>query len=52
MPYFLKPFTYQQYFLRTRDFLSNTFALYQRPVNWRIERWQYAFHFVAPLLAN
>jgi len=46
------PFTYREYFLRTRDFLSETFRIYQDAINWRIERWEYAFHYVAPRLAN
>ena len=48
----IKTFTYSSDFLRVRDFLSTTFGRYQRSINWRIERWEYAFHFVAPLLAN
>lgn len=48
----LKSFKYERDFLNVRDFLSQTFHHYQRSVNWRIERWEYAFHFVAPLLAN
>lgn len=48
----LKAFNYQRDFLRVRDFLSQTFKLYGRSVNWRIERWEYTFHFVAPFLAN
>jgi len=47
-----KEFDYEQDFLRVRDFLSETFGHFQRSVNWRIERWEYAFHFVAPFLAN
>ena len=43
-----KPFNYDQDFLQVRDFLSNTYRFYQRSVNWRIERWEYAFHFIAP----
>ena len=47
-----KEFNYERDFLKVRDFLSDTFRLYQKSVNWRIERWEYAFHFVAPFLAN
>lgn len=46
------PFEFKRDFLRVRDFLSSTFSHYQSSVNWRIERWEYAFYFVAPLLAN
>jgi predicted N-acetyltransferase YhbS len=37
-------------FLRVRDFLSTTFALFGKPINWRIERWNYARYFIAPML--
>jgi len=47
-----KEFNYERDFLKVRDFLSDTFGHYQKSVNWRIERWEYAFHFVAPFLAN
>jgi len=47
-----KTFNFKTDFLRVRDFLSNTFTIYQYSVNWRIERWEYAFYFVAPFLAN
>ena len=46
------PFDFDRDFLRVRDFLSTTFSLYQSSVNWRIERWEYTFYFVSPLLAN
>ena len=45
-------FDFNRDLLRVRDFLSMTFSLYQSSVNWRIERWEYAFFFVSPLLAN
>ncbi len=38
--------------LRVRDFLSETLGYYQRSVNWRIERWEFAFYFVAAMLAH
>jgi len=47
-----KNFVFNKDFLRIRDFLSKTFGIYQRSVNWRIERWEYAFYFVAPMLAH
>lgn len=47
-----KTFNCTKDFLRVRDFLSKTFGIYQRSVNWRIERWEYAFYFVAPFLAH
>ncbi len=48
----LKSFTYDKDFIKVRNFLSKTYAHYQGSLNWRIERWEYAFHFVAPFLAN
>jgi predicted N-acetyltransferase YhbS len=39
-------------FLRIRDFLVETFSLTDRPLNWRLERWNYACYFVTPLLAT
>ena len=32
----------QDDFLRIRDFLVNTYAYYQRPYNWTIERWNFS----------
>jgi ribosomal protein S18 acetylase RimI-like enzyme len=46
------PFNFDRDFLRVRDFLARTFNHYGHAVNWRIERWEYAFGFVAPFLAN
>jgi len=37
-------------FLRVRDMLSETYAQFDKPLNWTIERWQYARHFCAPML--
>lgn len=42
----------EQDFLRIRDFLMETYRAFERPVNWRIERWNYARYFVAPLLGD
>ncbi|MBM3496940.1 MAG: hypothetical protein FJX72_21855, partial [Armatimonadetes bacterium] len=38
-------------FMRVRDMLSETFHAFPTPVNWRIERWNYARYLVAPYLA-
>jgi len=46
------PFIYERDFVRVRDFLSQTYGHYGHSMNWRIERWEYAFGFVAPFLAN
>ena len=47
-----KDYNHEQHFLKVRDFLSKTYGYYQKSINWRIERWEYTFHFVAPFLAN
>jgi GNAT superfamily N-acetyltransferase len=39
-------------FLRIRDFLVETFSLTDQPLNWRLERWNYARYFITPLLAT
>jgi predicted N-acetyltransferase YhbS len=39
-------------FLRIRDFLVETFSLTDPPLNWRLERWNYARYFITPLLAT
>jgi ribosomal protein S18 acetylase RimI-like enzyme len=36
-------------FIRVRDFLVETFSLYQRPFNWCIDRWNFCRYFVVPL---
>jgi GNAT superfamily N-acetyltransferase len=42
----------EQDFLRVRDFLAQTYGGSDKPLNWRIERWNYARYFVAPLLGD
>ncbi len=39
-------------FLRIRDFLVETFSLTGRPLNWRLERWNYACYFITPMLVT
>ncbi|MGD2250270.1 MAG: GNAT family N-acetyltransferase [Candidatus Methanofastidiosia archaeon] len=36
-------------FIRIRNFLIDTFSLYQRPFNWLIDRWNFCRYFVIPL---
>ena len=36
-------------FMRIRSFLIDTFALYQRPFNWLIDRWNFCRYLVVPL---
>ncbi len=46
----LRKYRPKQDFLRIRDFLSNTYRAFGEPLNWRIERWNYARYFVTPML--
>jgi predicted N-acetyltransferase YhbS len=39
-------------FIRIRDFLIDTYTAFDAPVNWGIERWNYARYFVAPMLGS
>jgi GNAT superfamily N-acetyltransferase len=36
-------------FMRIRDFLIDTFTLYQKPFNWLIDRWNFCRYFVIPV---
>ncbi len=38
-------------FLRIRQFLVDTFALYERPFNWLIDHWNFCRYFVVPVHA-
>lgn len=48
----MRPYDPECDFLRIRDFLSESYARVGRPLNWRIERWNYARYFVAPMLGT
>jgi predicted N-acetyltransferase YhbS/RimJ/RimL family protein N-acetyltransferase len=48
----LRKYKPKQDFTRIRDFLVKTYPLFDRLLNWRIERWNYARYFVAPFLGN
>lgn len=37
-------------FIRIRDFLNATYCTFDAPVNWGLERWNYARYFIAPML--
>jgi predicted N-acetyltransferase YhbS len=39
-------------FLRVRDFLVDSFSLLNKPVNWKLERWNYARYYVLPMLVT
>ncbi len=42
----------EQDFIRIRDFLVGTYGSFDKLLNWRIERWNYARYFVAPFLGT
>lgn len=46
----LVPYNPERDFLRVRDFLVRTYSRFDAPVNWGIERLNYARYFVAPML--
>ncbi|MGB7061483.1 MAG: GNAT family N-acetyltransferase [Candidatus Zixiibacteriota bacterium] len=48
----LRRYKPEQDFLRIRDFLVDTYHVFERPLNWRLERWNYARYFVAPFLGT
>jgi len=37
-------------FICVRDFLVETFSLTEKPLNWKLERWNYARYFITPML--
>lgn len=39
-------------FVRVRDFLIETFSLTEKPLNWKLERWNYARYFITPMLVT
>jgi len=45
----LKAYDAGRDFMRVRDFLVETFSLYQRPFNWLIDRWNFCQYFVVPI---
>jgi ribosomal protein S18 acetylase RimI-like enzyme len=44
----LKAYDPNKDFMRIRDFLIDTFTLYQKPFNWLIDRWNFCQYFVIP----
>lgn len=45
-----KKYNPEKDFLRIRDFLNSTYCAFDAPVNWGLERWNYARYFIAPML--
>ena len=52
MPASFHKYNPERDFIRVRDFLAHTYNLTKSPYNWRIERWNYARYFVAPMLGD
>ena len=46
------PYRPQPDFIRVRDMLVETVCAFEQPVNWRLERWNYARYFVSPMLGT
>ena len=44
----LRPYDGEKDFLRIREFLIETFALYDRPFNWLLDRWNFVRYFGIP----
>ena len=39
-------------FMAVRELLIRSYGMFEKPVNWRLERWNYARYFVAPMLGT
>jgi predicted N-acetyltransferase YhbS len=48
----LRTYDAQHDFMRIRRFLIDTFALYQRPFNWCLDRWNFCRYHVVPIHAH
>jgi predicted N-acetyltransferase YhbS len=46
----LRQYEHEHDFMRIRDLLASTYQAFELPLNWRIERWNYARYFAAPYL--
>ena len=52
MPGELRSYSPDCDFVAVRDFLLETYCAFCPPVNWGLERWNYARYFVAPMLGS
>jgi ribosomal protein S18 acetylase RimI-like enzyme len=43
-------YDHEKDFLRVRDFLVDTYSIVDKPINWTLERWNYARYFVLPMI--
>ncbi|KQC06394.1 MAG: hypothetical protein APR54_01785 [Candidatus Cloacimonas sp. SDB] len=48
----LRKYSPETDFRRVRDFLQQNYSAFAAPVNWGIERWNYARYFIAPYLGS
>lgn len=46
----LRTYIPEEDFIAVRDFLNNTYSAFKAPVNWSLDRWNYARYFIAPYL--
>ncbi|MCF7794187.1 MAG: GNAT family N-acetyltransferase [Candidatus Cloacimonetes bacterium] len=46
----LRKYIPERDFIRIRDFLNETYCAFNSPVNWGLERWNYARFFISPML--
>jgi len=48
----MRNYEHDRDFIRVRDFLNRTYTAFATPLNWGLERWNYARYFVAPMLGS
>ncbi len=48
----LRNYNHEIDFIRIRNFLVDTFSVAERPLNWKLERWNYARYFITPMLVT
>jgi mycothiol synthase len=46
------PYNHDRHFLRVRDMLSETWRASDKPLNWRLDHWNYARYFVMPMIGR
>jgi GNAT superfamily N-acetyltransferase len=46
----LRKYDHDQDFVPVRDFLVDTYTALDKPLNWRLDRWNYARYFVIPMI--
>jgi len=48
----LRKYDHEQDFVPVRDFLVDTYTALDKPINWRLDRWNYARYFVIPMIGT